>query len=259
MKNNNNGITMVSLIITIIVMLIIAGTTVHVSLDRFKLNKLSKMYNDIQLLSDKVTNYYLKYNGLPIIRDSSNNPIIYPISSLDFEKNVNDDTNYYIIDLKAMEGISLNYGADGINNPTISTKNIYVINKSSHVIYYVEGIEVKGIIYHTVPSNENTITDNIPPSMPEIKIVSGTKDNDGMYISEVELEIVPGKDNWSGTDRTTYVVNNGTETNISELENNIIKITEEGTYEIKAKSYDKNGNVSENRVEVIKIYKTATE
>lgn len=105
MKKNNRGITLVSLIITIVVMFIIAGTTVYTSLRRFEINRLNKMYNDIRLLSDKVANYYLKYNGLPVVRNSSNNPIIYPVSSLDFEKNVNDNTNYYILDLRAMERI----------------------------------------------------------------------------------------------------------------------------------------------------------
>ena len=110
---NNKGITMVSLIITIVVMLIVASTTVFVSLDRFESNKLDKMYNDIQLLADKVRNYYLKYNGLPIARDTANSPIVYDYTTFEFTKNVNDNENYYILDLEAMEGISLNYGEDG--------------------------------------------------------------------------------------------------------------------------------------------------
>lgn len=244
MKNNSKGITMVSLIITIMVMFIIAGTTVYTSLDRFKVNELSKMYNDIKLLSDKVSNYYLQYNGLPVIRDNSNNPIVYPVSSLNFDKNVNDNTNYYILDLKTMEGIVLNYGADGINNPTTSAKDIYVVNEASHVIYYVKGIETEGVLYHTLPNDENTIADNIPPSKPEIRVVSGTKNKSGTYTSEVEVEIIPGKDGWSGTNRTTYSINNGTETSITTLTNNIYKITTDGTYAIKAKSYDESNNAS---------------
>ena len=47
----NRGITLTTLIITIVVMIIIAGTTVYTSLDRFEINKLNKMYNDIKLLS----------------------------------------------------------------------------------------------------------------------------------------------------------------------------------------------------------------
>lgn len=246
MKNNNKGITMVSLIITIVVMFIIAGATVYTSLDRFKVNELSKMYNDIKLLSDKVSNYYLKYNGLPVVRDNSNTPIVYPVSSLNFDKNANDSGNYYIIDLKAMDNISLNYGADGLNNLTTSAKDIYVVNEVSHVIYYVQGIEAEGTVYHTLPNDENTITDSIPPAKPEIRVVSGQQSSSGVYISKVELEIVPGKDSWSGINRTTYSINNGTEIDIITLTNNILKITEEGTYEIKAKSYDENGNISEN-------------
>lgn len=253
MKNNNKGITMVSLVITIMVMAIIAGTTIYTSLNRFEINNLNKMYNDIKLLSDKVANYYVKYNGLPVVRDSSNNPVVYPVSSLNFDKNINDSGDYYIIDLKTMDGITLNYGADGINNPTVSSQDIYVVNEASHMIYYVKGVEAEGTIYHTLPNDENAITDNIPPAKPEIKVVSGTKDESGNYTSAVELEIVPGKDNWSGMNRTTYSINNGAETDITSLANNIYKITSDGNYTIKAKSYDKNGNVSQEESITIKI------
>lgn len=251
--NTNKGITMVSLIITIVVIFIIAGTTVHTSLKRFEINELSKMYNDIKLLSDKVANYYLRYNGLPVVKDSSNNSIIYPISSLNFDKNVNDNSNYYILDLKAMEGLSLNYGEEGLNNSTVSAKDIYIVNEASHVVYYVKGIEVDGIVYHTLPNDENAITDKVPPSKPEIRVVSGTKNQSGTYTGEVELEIVPGKDSWTGVNRTTYSINNGTEKDISTLTNNVLKISEEGTNEVKAKSYDRTGNISQEESITIEI------
>jgi len=80
---SNKGIAMVSLIITIVLMLIISSTTVYVSYERFEINKLKKMYNDMEILSDKVENYYLKYDGLPIVRDENNAPIEYTYTSLD--------------------------------------------------------------------------------------------------------------------------------------------------------------------------------
>lgn len=228
---NNKGITLISLIITVTVMLIIAGTTVYTSLDRFEINRLKKMYNDIELLSDKVANYYLKYNGLPIKE-------LYT-STLDFDKNVNDNDNYYIIDLEAMEGISLNYGKEGTSD------DVYIINEKSHTIYYVKGIEVDGTTYHYI-KKESEISDTIPPTKPELNVISGIINDEGIYISDVEIEIVPGKDNWSGIDKTTYTINdNGIETDIKTLTNNILKITEDGTYTIKARNYDKNENVSE--------------
>ena len=54
------GITLISLIVTVVLLLIITGTTVYTSVNRFKINNLQKMYNDLDLLGDKVENYYLK-------------------------------------------------------------------------------------------------------------------------------------------------------------------------------------------------------
>ena len=50
---NQKGITLVSLIITIMVMIIIAGTTINISLNRFRVNNIKKMINDINILNDK--------------------------------------------------------------------------------------------------------------------------------------------------------------------------------------------------------------
>ena len=49
---NNRGITLVSLVITIVLMIIVASTTVYTSYQRFEINNLNKMINDIELLTD---------------------------------------------------------------------------------------------------------------------------------------------------------------------------------------------------------------
>lgn len=241
---SNRGITMSVLIVTIVLIFIVTGSSVYMSLDRFEVNKLNKMYNDIELLSDKTLNYYSKYNNLPLVKDNENNAISYTYSTLEFDKDVNDNGNYYILDLSAMEGISLNFGKDGFENPNTSD-DVYIINEGSHSIYYVKGIKVDGKMYHAISKDESSINDAIPPSKPEIKIISGKKELNGIYTTEVELEIVPGNDNWSGVSKTTYSINGGEETEISTLTNNILPITEDGTYEIKARSYDANGNISD--------------
>lgn len=242
---NNKGITMVSLIITIAVLLIISSITVYTSLDRFEINNYNKMKNDIELLSDKVSNYYLKYNGLPVLRDSENNLIKYTYTTLEFDENVNDNENYYILDLGAMEGISLNYGKEGFENPNTS-KDVYIINENSHRIYYVQGIELNDTIYYTNTINETAaVTDEIPPSKPEIKMIFGRQNNEGIYNTKVVLEFVPGRDNISGIEKTTYSLNNGEEIDITTLESNIFETMEDGSYEISLKSYDNSGNVSE--------------
>lgn len=241
MIKSKKGVTLISLIVVIALMLIISSTVVNVSYKRFEINKLNKLKNDIELLEDKVSNYYLKYGVLPILRNSNNEPVKYTYSSLDFEKNSTDNSNYYILDLKAMEGVSLNYGKVGFENPNTS-KDVYIINELSHIVYYVQGVSLNGVDYYYI--EKSTVTDNIPPSKPEIQIISGIANEEGKYTTDVEISINAGKDNWSGLAGTTYSLNGGTNWNTLG-ENNVFKLTDNGTYIIKAKSYDKANNYSE--------------
>ena len=255
MIKKEKGITLVSLVITIVLMLIIAGTTVHVSLDRFEINKFNKMKNDIELLQDKVSNYYLKYNTLPVLREDDGSGKLYTYTTLDFEKNNGDNENYYILDLEAMEGISLNYGEEGFENPNAS-EDVYIINEDSHVIYYVKGIELKENMYHYFNRNSN-VEDSIAPTKPQIKVISGKKNASGIYTTDVQVEIIPGKDNISGVSSTTYSVNGGEENDIATLSNNIYEIPENGNYTINVKTYAESGKTSEIS-ETIEMHKLAS-
>ena len=250
MIKNSKGITLVSLVITIAIMLIISGLTISVSMDRFEINDYNKMINDLKLLEDKVSNYYLKYNAIPVVRDEENNPILYNYTEIPFNTNRNDNEDYYILDLSAMEGISLNYGETGFKNIN-SSDDVYIINEKSHQIYYVKGVELKGTTYHSIVNND-VINDNIPPSKPSVKIVSGTLNHDGTYMTDVELEFLPGKSEGKTADKTEYSLDGGsTWTDINALTNNIYKITSDGTYDIKVRSYDAQANISEYETNII--------
>ena len=253
---NNKGITLVSLIITIVVMVIISSVTLYTSMDRFEINSLQKLYNDLKLLSDKVSNYYLKYNGLPVVRDNNSNEIIeYTYSTLEFEKN---EADYYILDLEAIGGLSLNYGKEGFESPNTSDE-VFIINEKTHQIYYVKGVELEGKMYHTIFDKKSNIEDTIPPTEPEIKIVSGKLNEDRTeYVTEVEIEIVPGKDNWSGVKKTTYSYKfidkegtTGSTMPVDTNENKIIKLQESGTYTFTVTTVDNKDNKSDITKEII--------
>ena len=255
---NQKGITLLSLVITIVLMLIIAGTTIYTSTDRFKINNLNKLYNDIDTLKDKVDNYYLQYGGLPVLKNEQNEPIRYTFSTLNFDKNVNDDENYDILDLAAMGDFTLNYGKEGYKNPNRSD-DVYVINEKTHTIYYVKGIESRnGVIYHTKLLETNLNQSQIPPTKPSINIVEGNKveaidENTStidQYETDVTLEFIPGKDNVAGISRTTYSINDSEEVNIDTLENHQYKITQNGTYEITVKTYN-NSNLNSEITKII--------
>lgn len=251
LKKNQKGVTMISLIVVILLLVVIAAVTVSTSLDRFEINKIQKMYNDIKLLSEKVSNYYLKYNGLPVLRDAREEKIEYNYTQITFETNVNDSDVYYIIDLEAMDGIAINYGKEGFENPN-TTDDVYIINEASHSIYYVKGVEVDGETYHTIPGDNLEFEDITNSTKPQIKIVSGEKATLGQYLSPIKIEIIPGKNNVSNIERTTVIINSDNELDISELENNMITIEDDGIYTITAKSYTNGGNVASTSIVVDK-------
>ena len=247
-----NGITLISLIITIVLMIIIASTTVYTSVDRFKINNRNKMYNDIELLNSKIDNYYIQYGGIPILRNSNNEPVQYTFSSLEFDKNVNDNETYYIVDLSAIGDFTLNYGKEGYEKPNTSN-DVYIMNEKTHTVYYVKGIEyTDGKLYHSMGLESDFNEDAVPPTKPTINIIEGTPDRNNennsqnivYYTTSVTIEFVPGKDNSSGVNKTTYSVNNSAEIDISTLNNYQYTLTENGSYEIIVRSYDNQNNIS---------------
>ena len=242
---SNKGITLISLMVTIIVILIISSSTMTISYDRFEINNYNKMRNDIELLRDKVENYYLRYNGLPLARDEKGNPIEYNYTTLDvLDKNVNDNEEYYILDLTAMEGLSLNYGIYGFENPNTS-EDVYIINEESRQIYYVKGMIFDEVMYYTINNIEENPADKISTSKPKIKIISGEKNKEGVYVTEVQFEVIPGRDKGVIATKTEFSIDGGnTWKDINTLTNNIYTLSENKKYSVVVRSYDEIGNIS---------------
>ena len=244
---NNKGITLVSLVITIILILIVSSTTINVSYKRFEINSFNKMKNDLELLADKVSNYYLQTGNIPVVLDSSGNKVQYTFTTLDFDKDSADNSVYYILDLEAMNGLLLNYGKSGFENLNTS-EDVYVINEQSHVIYYVKGIKLNEKLYHYITGNKQG-SSIIPPTTPQVKIASGelvTKtDGTTYYWGAVSLEFIPGISGSGEIAKTTYSINGGAETDISTLTDNLYKLNDmNAEYSITLKTYGTNGTIS---------------
>lgn len=140
---NSKGITLSTLVITVIIILILTGTTIYNAQGSIRIQKLTKLTNDIELLREKVSDYYNEYGEIPAKIEYTN------IDSLSNIRNKKNDTGkFYVIDLEAMQGISLNYGKDYEkikNNPTNANEytDVYIINKESHNIFFVHGIAIQ--------------------------------------------------------------------------------------------------------------------
>ena len=110
MKNKikqEKGVTLSILVITIIVLLILTSTLIYNSKGSIHIQNTTKLYNDLELLREKVSEYYNEYGEIPGKIEYTN------IGNLSNVLSKNNDTGkFYVIDLQAMKGISLNYGRD---------------------------------------------------------------------------------------------------------------------------------------------------
>ena len=162
------AITLISLIVAVTIMIIISALLVYNARTGLKVRKLNMMENDISILDDKVNAYYVKYGALPI-------EIKYNVSPLPFEDSLNPNDSpdgYYLLDLEAFEGLTLNYGSDfkNVTEENVADYNdLYIINEQSFQIYYAKGIEMDGVMYYT-----NDISEEIElvelPNIEELEV-----------------------------------------------------------------------------------------
>lgn len=181
---NNKGVTLIVLTITIIVLLIITSITIYNSKRQLAIKNVNNLYSDIETISTKVSDYYLKNNSLPIFE---NNAYLNNTSQLQllFKSNggvgelinPNDDGPYYVINLSKLENLTLNYGRDykkWADDSTFQTyQDLYIINGVTLQIYYPLGIKFNDEVYFTRDLDTEIVN----------KIESTTISDDGLELT----------------------------------------------------------------------------
>lgn len=148
---NQKGVTLITLSITIVVMIILTFT-ITVNIEPYKNQRIKTNFEtDMKRLREEINQYYARVKELPTINKFTNT------SMLEGIKNINDNDEYYVIDIEQLE-VELVYGSDYY---TISNKDeaeeitdlldVYIINKQSHTIYYPNGVEYNGTIHYRLP------------------------------------------------------------------------------------------------------------
>lgn len=175
---NEKGITMVALVITVIIIVILTNVLVYKAKDEVAIKSLTNLYNDISMLREKVSSYYNEYGKIPAEIKYTNIGGLSNVISMQ-----NDTGDFYVIDLEAMQGITLNYGKDyeKVKNDEDNVDNyldLYVINENSHNIFYIKGLDIK-------ENNEikTYYTDYIEPDQTDIDLryIDGILIPDGYY------------------------------------------------------------------------------
>ncbi len=132
---NNKGLTLISLILTVIIILIITAAMIYNTQNQLQMKSIHNLNNDIEVLNAKVDEYYLKYGELPKLcdyttkadssaPDASNfhnttdfrNSLMEKAEArnavLNVQPNIHDSDDYIVIDLEKLDFITLTYGYD---------------------------------------------------------------------------------------------------------------------------------------------------
>ena len=180
---NNRGITLASLAIAVIVILILTGTLIYNVKDNLRVANLREMQNDIQNLRDAVSNYYSINGSIPAKLKYTNTDNINRIKDAGVINEKADTGDFYIIDLKELENLTLNYGEDykHISDATSEEEasqytDIYIINEESQNIFYVEGVRVDNDWFYTDYTSEDVDEQKV-----NLRYVDGVKIPDGFY------------------------------------------------------------------------------
>lgn len=161
-----SGITIITLTITVIIFVIVSNILIYNAKDSLYVKKLQNMYNDVQNLRDKVIEYSVQYGTIP-----ANKNIEYSLDGKDELKQMMtaeelQTGKFYVIDLKTLDGLTLNYGRDyekiteDMGTEQISQlTDIYIVNDVTQNVFYVEGISVRGEKYFTNREKDSTQID----------------------------------------------------------------------------------------------------
>ena len=201
MVKNRKGISLTTMVITVMIMLIIMGTLVYSATDSVKIRKINKLYDDLRRLGDSVEVYYLKNGELPI--DTGKTEITVNInetketvtskklsfvlkndqtkvSGKDSFFNPNDyntssnNATYKFLKLDLLSNLSLNY-----------PKNDYIINTQSHTIYSFTGLKVGDKTYNSLPIKYKDTGVNTIAMVNGIRVreIEGVSNSNEIYFS----------------------------------------------------------------------------
>jgi len=156
---SEKGVTLIALTITIVVLIILSFTLV-VNIEPYKERKAKTNFElDMQRLKEEISQYYARTKNLPMINRYTN------LSMLEGIRNLNDNDNYYVIDINQLDVKLYN----GIDYKTIVTRgqeadisdlvDVYIINEQSHTIYYPKGITYGGGTHYRIPEVYSEMAD----------------------------------------------------------------------------------------------------
>ena len=143
---SENGITLIALAVTVIVMIIISVGLSATMTTNIEMKNYNKFKEDIITLSEATKLYYLNNGTLPVAMDKVLTSIDVPSK----DKNPNDNDKYYYIDMRLIPDAETYFGEGNKDGTfTSSTNDLYVVNEKSLTVYYLKGAVLNGERHYT--------------------------------------------------------------------------------------------------------------
>lgn len=153
MNKNQKGITIVSLVITIIILLIIGGVSVTVGTSVIKQAAITNINTNMMLIQAKIktiaeqakfNNNTDNYKGT-ILSEVSGNKKVDKILEAGI---IEDASKYYLLSKDDLVSMGLE---------KIDIEDGYIVNYETEEIIYVKGYENDGITYHKLTDMKNVV------------------------------------------------------------------------------------------------------
>lgn len=159
---NENGITLLILVLTIVILALVSVPIIINTTDIQELQKYTYFKGDIDKLREAIEVTYADMSDLSTIGPefTGNLSFLGEYQGEDMVGNPNDSNKYYVISLKKLNSyietpIDLKYGTgnkeETYENNEYSGTDAYIINESTKTIYYTDGIKYNGTIYYRLP------------------------------------------------------------------------------------------------------------
>lgn len=162
-KNNSKGVTLITLVIMVLIVIILVTTIGYNVLNRNTMDKLDDLYSDLTLLEEKYKSYYIQ-NGSVLLENKYEN-LSEVLEKIGDVRNPNDSDEYYYAGTNQVDGIH-EVNSSLIGDINLKNKGTFIINEKTLTIYYLDGIEVDGKIYYTLPREYSEIS--VPESLTNI-------------------------------------------------------------------------------------------
>lgn len=159
----NKGISLISMIITVLVMAILAAVMIPSGIGKINNAKLTTFNENIMTLKQESNAYQLQNDDYPIKTDGSGNPVVYSISGntslvAEATKKGDQSDTFYILDLDK----------ENIDNKDIGVgktiDDFYIVAKTSGNVYYAKGITIGNVTYYTKQNKGDGVVAVVPTS-----------------------------------------------------------------------------------------------